>query len=532
MAEDDIYIYKRGWRRDLDLERAFNKGIIVQFNCRGSSTGDDWTKKKKEESGHRSEWLWRAPANTPATMEFRLVPRHNQKIKSVVHCGGDDLFKIVEVVELEEERGKGYELQFSGKGSYGHCSVDIIMMVEEEGQKKERFKLVSNILFEITREQKKRPESQVWYSEHSKSEKRSLRWFPKEFFKGEATIKADLQKAKDEYEKEEELSEENHRQKFAGLLALDKLAELEAMEQYDKTIWKGLEWSRKPQDEAGFFRIPIPGLADSRPSLLQGDTLKFRDEKRREETIYLTQVEQVQRDGIIVRSSNLQTLFDDESVEGVDLRFVNSSTAVDRQIESLGRVKVQTIFPHHGESQHSGNQYEVEKLKFSNTNLAENPEQVAAVTNIVGRFSSPTSSKPPFLLHGPPGTGKTTTVIEACKQLLPLLPDGKKILMTAPSNAAVDLLALALLKAGVTSILRWYGLQRNVGDVPDDLRPFSNILKAGDLGEGEIEEEQEVITEPLYSMIDSARVVFATLGTAAKFVRSDYKVKQSKQLHL
>lgn len=39
------------------------------------------------------------------------------------------------------------------------------------------------------------------------------------------------------------------------------------------------------------------------------------------------------------------------------------------------------------------------------------------------------------IVHGPPGTGKTTTLIEAIKQLI---LTGEKILLSAPSNAAVD----------------------------------------------------------------------------------------------
>jgi hypothetical protein len=46
------------------------------------------------------------------------------------------------------------------------------------------------------------------------------------------------------------------------------------------------------------------------------------------------------------------------------------------------------------------------------------------------------------VLHGPPGTGKTTTLIEGIVQLIQL---GKRVLVAAPSNTAVDNIAKGLL---------------------------------------------------------------------------------------
>lgn len=51
------------------------------------------------------------------------------------------------------------------------------------------------------------------------------------------------------------------------------------------------------------------------------------------------------------------------------------------------------------------------------------------------------------IVHGPPGTGKTTTLVAAIKAMI--AADGKQVLVTAPSNAAVDLLSERLSAAGL-----------------------------------------------------------------------------------
>jgi superfamily I DNA and/or RNA helicase len=55
-----------------------------------------------------------------------------------------------------------------------------------------------------------------------------------------------------------------------------------------------------------------------------------------------------------------------------------------------------------------------------------------------------------LIIHGPPGTGKTTTLIEG---ILQLIKQGEKIIVAAPSNTAVDNIAKGLIKKAV-AVLR------------------------------------------------------------------------------
>ncbi len=83
-----------------------------------------------------------------------------------------------------------------------------------------------------------------------------------------------------------------------------------------------------------------------------------------------------------------------------------------------------------------------------------NPTQNKAVNNILSALDV-------SIIHGPPGTGKTTTIVAAIKEL------SKKeatILVTAPSNAAVDLLTAKLAEKGL-EVLRIGNISRIDEDI-------------------------------------------------------------------
>ncbi|MBS1743554.1 MAG: AAA family ATPase [Bacteroidetes bacterium] len=95
-------------------------------------------------------------------------------------------------------------------------------------------------------------------------------------------------------------------------------------------------------------------------------------------------------------------------------------------------------------------------LTFSNTRL--NESQRKAVIAVA-------ENEHLVVLHGPPGTGKTTTLIEA---IIQLIKKGEKVLVTAPSNTAVDNIASGLAKQSV-KILR----VGNTTKVNDTIFPFT-----------------------------------------------------------
>ena len=78
-----------------------------------------------------------------------------------------------------------------------------------------------------------------------------------------------------------------------------------------------------------------------------------------------------------------------------------------------------------------------ENISFSNNRLNESQQQ--AVNAII-------QNEEMTIVHGPPGTGKTTTLVEAIYQLV---KKEEKVLVSAPSNTAVDNIAKGLIAQGL-----------------------------------------------------------------------------------
>ncbi len=93
----------------------------------------------------------------------------------------------------------------------------------------------------------------------------------------------------------------------------------------------------------------------------------------------------------------------------------------------------------HGESPVEKITTSVQTLPLNYKNQRLNESQQKAVQAI-------TQNENITIVHGPPGTGKTTTLIEG---IIQLIHAGEKILVSAPSNTAVDNIAKGLLLQGI-----------------------------------------------------------------------------------
>lgn len=86
------------------------------------------------------------------------------------------------------------------------------------------------------------------------------------------------------------------------------------------------------------------------------------------------------------------------------------------------------------------------------------------------------SSAALHVVHGPPGTGKTKTLVAA---IIKLKKEGKRILVAAPTNAAADHITEQIFKSG-HDVLR-YGHSFKIDAKVEDLTLYSRIEKHPDL---------------------------------------------------
>ncbi|TDL24436.1 P-loop containing nucleoside triphosphate hydrolase protein [Rickenella mellea] len=218
------------------------------------------------------------------------------------------------------------------------------------------------------------------------------------------------------------------------------------------------------------FKLEIEGLAEKRPSVIVGDTILAQLQASPGSQWYQGVVHNVQSNILMLR---FHQDFESEFINGMlfNIRFTLNRTPYWRYHQAIsggpGFPIERLLFPNTYRFPQNENRISFTDLDLYDGKINSNPQQKAAVHGICSQ--GPGSG--PFVIWGPPGTGKTVTMVETIRQLLrsPLC----RILACAPSNAAADLLATRLgLEPNV--LFRLYSVSRDVKVLPPKL--LDNVL--------------------------------------------------------
>ena len=137
-------------------------------------------------------------------------------------------------------------------------------------------------------------------------------------------------------------------------------------------------------------------------------------------------------DWIEDRLLGVDVMFDEMTYREMELALKAVIKAEDSRTAQLRDVLL-------GKSLPAFNEYTLPEITEALPAFPLNPSQHKAVVKAL-------SAKDVGVIHGPPGTGKTTTLVQAIRYAV---SEEKQVLVCAPSNAAVDLLADKLSEQGL-----------------------------------------------------------------------------------
>ncbi|XP_049875314.1 probable RNA helicase armi [Pectinophora gossypiella] len=225
-----------------------------------------------------------------------------------------------------------------------------------------------------------------------------------------------------------------------------------------------------------YLALEISGLSERRPSLVKGDSVIAKDIWDDKSTKYEGCIHQIKGDLILMKFN--PRFHETYSGGDVSLEFHFSRSVYRRAHQAINlaltNLGPEMLFPSRITqrapqlpSKH------LESIKWFDEKL--NDGQKAAVQNILSGEGRPL----PYIIFGPPGTGKTVTVIETILQILTQLPDSR-ILVATPSNSAANLITERLIqnrKAFSSSMIRLIAnYMLDSDNIPEAIKPFCATL--------------------------------------------------------
>lgn len=276
----------------------------------------------------------------------------------------------------------------------------------------------------------------------------------------------------------------NYVTKFRTLLHLEEIQVRYDMKKFDLS-----EAILRRKGE--FLSLEVVGLAEGRPSLIIGDKAILVAPYQKSSFAFEGCIHEVHLNEVLLKfNDSFHNSYDGESF---DVRFELNRTNFRRLHQCVHQVWENhdyAIFPSKLELKEPlidlnlmtvykgriGNKYQkCQSQLFNKSNMQWknnklNWKQKEAVLRILESRCRPL----PYIIFGPPGTGKTITLVESVLQVHEKIPDSRIIICT-PSNSAADLVAQRIIESNLIDteeMVRLNSYQRSVESIPEFIRPY------------------------------------------------------------
>ncbi|CAE6400981.1 unnamed protein product [Rhizoctonia solani] len=285
-----------------------------------------------------------------------------------------------------------------------------------------------------------------------------------------------------------QLNVKTYKQHWSHLLWHEEIAMCNQLKQYDmkKTTIDKLE--------SGKYSLHVPGLEEKRPSVIVSDLVAIRKpglNPNSRTPVYGGYVTEVQRSNVIMQ---LHGEFPHVVGQEWEIRFTVNRLVLRRMHDAVSKATIESerlLFP---EASHKKPRAPSARLSIDRR-IGSNERQRLAVEQIVALGPGDI----PFIVFGPPGTGKTTVVVEAIHQVVKTRPESH-LLVCAPSNSAADLLATRLAQVYPRSqLLRLNAPTRSYDALPVALRKYSAL-----------ESDGKTFTAPAKDDLQKFRIIVST----------------------
>ncbi|XP_055703999.1 putative helicase mov-10-B.1 isoform X1 [Phlebotomus papatasi] len=185
-----------------------------------------------------------------------------------------------------------------------------------------------------------------------------------------------------------------------------------------------------------YYVLQIPNVPEQSPAIMEGGEVIVVPSNEVSKKM-IGRVYQVRTNDIVLDMDG--DILDRNTL--YNIHFLPNRVTIQLEREALNYVSMNKISKFFFPKSLPTHPIDYRGFEWINESVKTNPEQQSAIIHIVEKTSFPA----PYILMGPPGTGKTTTIVEAVCQILKRDKDAK-ILIAASSNYACDVLALRLLK--------------------------------------------------------------------------------------